>query len=431
MHITIIGSGPVGMTAALLLARQGHRITLIDRDPGPVEGHEWERVGVMQFHLPHGFRFGCRSVLTERLPDVFEALLEAGVVDGGDMMHSRRSVFERAMWEATSREPGIERTTGHVGSIEVVHGTATGVEVDSGYLESDLVIDASGRNGRPSAAYRPQGHSIDCGMAYAARQYALRPGATPGPLTGGPGLVAQHHGFFGMLFVQDAGTFTVLFVRRSQDKELAVLRDTEAFEAATRLVPGIADWVDPARSVPIDKVRAGAGLFNSYLPQPVGVAGLLAIGDAVCTTNPQGARGVMLGMQSAVTVADLVASAPPETWAAELDAWCAANMRCWYDEHLVSDAYVPTSWLGEPIDLDRPIPWDLVSAAVPERPDFMRLLGPFFGMHTQPRSIDPLREQVREMLRNGWRPAQPPAPTREDLVAAITPLDLGRRDLAV
>jgi len=34
MRTAIIGSGPVGVTAALLLARQGHAVTLVDRDPG-------------------------------------------------------------------------------------------------------------------------------------------------------------------------------------------------------------------------------------------------------------------------------------------------------------------------------------------------------------------------------------------------------------
>ena len=78
MHIALLGSGPVGMTAALLLARQGHHITLVDRDPGPVPGQPWNRVGVMQFHLPHGFRSQCRRLLEDRLPDVYRAILAAG-----------------------------------------------------------------------------------------------------------------------------------------------------------------------------------------------------------------------------------------------------------------------------------------------------------------------------------------------------------------
>ena len=110
-------------------------------------------------------------------------------------------------------------------------------------------------------------------MAYAARQYRLRPGATPGPVNGGPGFMAQHRGFLVMVFQHDGGTFTVLFVRPSDDKALALLRHADAFEAACQVVPGLAEWTDPDRSEPIDSVRAGAGLTNEYAAQPTGVAG--------------------------------------------------------------------------------------------------------------------------------------------------------------
>ena len=131
-------------------------------------------------------------------------------------------------------------------------------------MAADLVVDASGRAGRLSTAFRPLGQRVDCGMAYAARQYRLRPGSTPGPVNGGPGFMALHRGFLVMVFQHDGGTFTVLFVRPSDDKALALLRHADAFEAACRVVPGLAEWTDPERSEPIDSVRAGAGLTNEY-----------------------------------------------------------------------------------------------------------------------------------------------------------------------
>src|SRR5688572_30095881 len=141
MRVTVIGSGPAGMTAALLLGRQGHEVVLVDRDPGPVDGQPWKRVGVMQFHLPHAFRTQCRMLLTTRLPDLYDALLAAGMEDHGDLMYARRATFERAMWAHTSREPGVRRVTGHVERVAVVDGVANGVVVDGRLMASDLVID--------------------------------------------------------------------------------------------------------------------------------------------------------------------------------------------------------------------------------------------------------------------------------------------------
>jgi hypothetical protein len=174
------------------------------------------------------------------------------------------------------------------------------------------------------------------------------------------------------------------------------------------------------RSHPIDQVRAGAGLMNSYIRQPQGVRGLIAVGDAVMTTNPLGARGVALGMQCAAAAVDIVAELPADAWADALDAWCLENLHCWYAEHLITDAYLHATWASEPIDPEGAVPWPLVAAAVPEHPEWMATFGPFLGMFTTPPAIDPLREQVRGMLRNGWRPSPKPGPTRDDLVRAIS-----------
>jgi 2-polyprenyl-6-methoxyphenol hydroxylase-like FAD-dependent oxidoreductase len=407
------------MTAALLLADQGHEVTLVDRDPGPTDGRPWKRVGVMQFHLPHAFRPQCRDVLGPRLPQLYAALLEAGVEEG-DLLHARRSMFEQAMWTHTSRQPGVRRVCGRVQGIDVLDGVATSVLVDDARIECDLVVDASGRSGRPSAPHRPAGTSTDAGIGYAARQYQLLPDAQPGPLNGGPGVIHELAGFQAMVFTHDAGTFSVLFVRSKEDEDLAALRHPAAFEAATRLLPDIAMWTDPERSRPIDRVRAGSSIFNSYRGQSTTVRNLLAIGDAACTTNPMGARGVALGIESAAALADIVAGSASSAWTAELDAWCLANLKVWHDDHIITDDALLASWRRDAIDPDGPIPWMLVAAAAIERhPEWMASLGPFFGMYAKPAVLDPLRTEVRAMLRDGWRPAAPGGPTREDLAAVV------------
>lgn len=427
MRISIVGSGPAGTTAALLLARAGHDITLIDRDPGPRPGEEWERVGVMQFHLPHTFRAPGRNLLLQRLPDLHQALVDAGAEVSAPPgapgfaanMHIRRQLLDRVMWEFASREPRVTRVGGHADGVVVDGEQTTGIVVDGRPSFADLVIDASGKAGRFATAYRPDAEGGDCGLAYASRLFQLRPGAEPGPRNGGPGWFAEYDRFLNLVFVHDAGTFSVLLVRLLKDDGLAVLRDQDAFMAAVGQLPGAADWVDPARSVPIDKVRAGAGLVNLYRPQ-AHVHGLLAIGDATCTTNPTGARGVSLGMLAAAALTDIVAESAPDEWTARLDAWSLAQLRPWFEDHLVFDAAMRARWSGEPIDTDAGVSWDLVAAAAGQRPDFMPTLGPFLGMMALPTSIDPLREIVRGMVRDGWRPPAPHGPKRADVVAAIS-----------
>ena len=35
MDVIVIGAGPTGLTSGAALARRGHRVVAIDRDPGP------------------------------------------------------------------------------------------------------------------------------------------------------------------------------------------------------------------------------------------------------------------------------------------------------------------------------------------------------------------------------------------------------------
>jgi histidinol-phosphate/aromatic aminotransferase/cobyric acid decarboxylase-like protein len=70
MRVIVIGAGPIGLFSGMALARRGHDVTIVDRDGGPDETGQWERKGVMQFHLPHFSHF-----VTEGTPETAAGLV--------------------------------------------------------------------------------------------------------------------------------------------------------------------------------------------------------------------------------------------------------------------------------------------------------------------------------------------------------------------
>src|SRR2546430_15253265 len=57
-EIFVLGAGLCGLSTAMLLARDGHQVTILERDPAappePTQAWEaWERRGVNQIRLPH------------------------------------------------------------------------------------------------------------------------------------------------------------------------------------------------------------------------------------------------------------------------------------------------------------------------------------------------------------------------------------------
>ena len=437
MRVTIIGAGPAGLFVGAGLARRGHEVIAVERDPGPAEDRSWPRRGVMQFHHAHAFRYQVAQALQEELPEALRRWLAAGaepvgfrLPDGREVpmgTRSRRMTFERALRASALDVPGLRVRRGHVEDVSCRNGRANGVRVDGRSVPADLVIDASGRACRATRSLRPAAASGGpCGIAYVDRQYQLRPGAEPGPLVNPIAWQADLHGYQAIVFLHEHGIFSVLLARPVAVPALAQLRHEAAFTAACRAIPGLADWVDPDRARPVTPILPGGALLNAYRGQtgPDGQLarpGLIFVGDAVATTTPTFGRGVTTTLLQARQLLRLVDEHGTDVQALgeSFDAWCTEQIKPWVDDHIHMDESIRRRWAGEDVDLSQPLPSDLILAAAEADPSLRTAYAGYLSMTELPSSLRAIEPRARALYAGGWRPRPAPGPDRDELTEIV------------
>jgi 2-polyprenyl-6-methoxyphenol hydroxylase-like FAD-dependent oxidoreductase len=376
-HIVIVGGGVAGLMGAVALGRDGHRVTVIERDPVDVPPDpdaafsSWPRRGAPQVHHSHAFLARLRDTLRDRAPDLLRGLLDVGVTeirfaddpppemtaearaqlvdDDVVALACRRTTFEWVLRRSVLALEHVELVEGAVDAFAHDGSRVTGVVAGATTYAGDLVVDASGPRSTLPARLEAAGLPVpdeqadDTGIIYSTRFYRLGPGVDA-PIAGGP--IAGDLGYAKYaVFAGDNRTFSITFGLWADDAESRALLHEEPFTRAAAAIPALAPWVAPGLAQPITGVEVMARLVNRRRrfvrdDRPL-VRGLVALGDAAVCTNPLYGRGCSLATVHAFALADVVRNvgiADLDVLALAFDEATRQQLVPWFDSSLMQDS---------------------------------------------------------------------------------------------
>jgi flavin-dependent dehydrogenase len=304
----VIGARAAGSPSAMLLARKGYRVLVVDRVTFPsdtLSTHVIHAPGVAALRrwglLDDLVATGCPPI--DRYTFDFGALTIRGTTKPADGVTTayapRRTVLDALLVEAAARAGAEVREGYNVDDVVVDDGAVVGIRHGDVVERARIVIGADGRHSHVARAFAAPTYNAKPKLQYAYYTYW-----SDLPVDGLENYIRPGRGF-GCAPTHDG--LTMIVTGWPYAEAHALKSDVEANYLATlRLVPGIASRLERARR----EAPFLGGAVPGYLRTPFG-PGWALVGDAGYNKDPITAQGITDAFHDAERCTDAI------------DAWCS------------------------------------------------------------------------------------------------------------